>query len=575
MKNKIYLFFCLFLVFHCSLLAQQATQTEVITTAINTMMYESDLGYYYSTDSVDNIYTINLNGNVVLYEVLFTNGSTVLVSGNKSCEPVLLVISSESEEQTNSLLDNYSDLPDALRNLIDAYVLTIDSCFRRAPSMTFLSEWNVLQQYNPEYRSRSSKVDPLIQTQWGQSYSNDDEPNAYNYYTSPSSYCGGNHCPVGCVATAMGQILRYWEEPEEVPSKCTQYDWNNMPKKLRHDVNSHYTTERNAIARLLKDCADAVGAEFCEGICGAGAPLNNVPYALTHFGYPYAIHLIQEQNQSQWENLIRSNLDDGYPVLYDGGKRTSPTQFERHAYVCDGYRKRAGNNGYKYHMNWGDNGWGNAWCCISDISSYPLIFSYYYAQKAVFNIYPLPCWNDISMECSKEFLNGAVENYMCHYEFENNGHNFFILSGAKVSINANDIYLTNGFYAAEGSEFEARIAPCSISFNYQTEGDEMITLNQGVQDTIPNVKSVQQQVATPSDVSVYPNPVTGSLHIALLNPEETVRQVTVTNLLGNIVLQQDNLPDGTINTTPLANGMYIVGICTTDGKTYHAKFVKK
>ena len=86
---------------------------------------------------------------------------------------------------------------------------------------------------------------------------------------------------------------------------------------------------------------------------------------------------------------------------------------------------------------------------------------------------------------------------------------------------------------------------------------------------------MQKMSVTPSGVSVYPNPVTGTLHIVLLNPEESVKQVLVTNLLGNVVLQQDDLPDGTINTTPLANGMYIARICTIDGKTYHAKFVKK
>ena len=104
------------------------------------------------------------------------------------------------------------------------------------------------------------------------------------------------------------------------------------------------------------------------------------------------------------------------------------------------------------------------------------------------------------------------------------------------------------------------------------EGDEVVSL---FQDTIPPFKSMQKMSVTPSGVSVYPNPVTGTLHIVLLNPEESVKQVLVTNLLGNVVLQQDDLPDGTINTTPLANGMYIARICTIDGKTYHAKFVKK
>ena len=150
-----------------------------------------------------------------------------------------------------------------------------------------------------------------------------------------------------------------------------------------------------------------------------------------------------------------------------------------------------------------------------------------------------------------------------------------IPSGASSEYKAHEeVLLRDGFYAAEGCDFYAHIVPCGLCGD-NSDNLQSSEMNSEDNSIPPVIKSLQQKAALPSGVSVYPNPVTGTLHIALLNPEESVKQVLVTNLLGNVVLQQDNLPDGTINTTPLATGMYIARISTADGKTYHAKFVKK
>lgn len=576
MKKIILIILTIVIRIQVPILAQQATQIEVTNAAINTLMYESDLGLYYSTDSVANIYTKTLNGNVVLYEVLFTNGSSVLVSGSKSFIPVLAVLSSEADESTTGLLNNYSNLPDVLKDIIDAYVNIIDSIFNNVTTYDYLYEWNVLQQYNPNtYKSGTNSVGPLLTTKWGQNESNNGAANAYNYYvTESNSNCGTGaaaKCPAGCVAVAMAQIMRYWSCPQEVPYKCTQYVWNYMPDKLK-STNSYYAFYRMAVSRLIQDCAESVNMNYCyQGTCSSAALTESVPIALKqYYGYNDARYE-QKSNytSSEWGLMLRQNIDEGYPIQYRG---ISIYGRGGHSFVCDGYKKRAAANGYKYHFNFGWLGKGDGWYVIDELTSFHT-FEFFGGQAAIFDFYPTTnCWNSIVMQCAKTYNSGTSKTYSTSSVFNNAGYNYVINSGANINLTAGDeINLSNGFYAAEGSAFTAMIASCG-SAKSMDEGGDLISQPQ---DSVPTTKSLQQQVATPSGVSVYPNPVTGTLHIALLNPEESVKQVIVTNLLGNVVLQQDNLPDGTINTTPLATGMYIARISTADGKTYHTKFVKK
>ena len=48
---------------------------------------------------------------------------------------------------------------------------------------------------------------PLLGTRWGQGCGY----NSYCPYNPESPYCF--RCPTGCVATAMAQVMRYWQYP--------------------------------------------------------------------------------------------------------------------------------------------------------------------------------------------------------------------------------------------------------------------------------------------------------------------------------------------------------------------------
>ena len=577
LKKYFALFACMFLVTHMAV-SQQVTRNEAINAAVSALHIKGDKNTSFS--DMDSVFVMNKNNHTLLYEVRFKNGETVLLSGNKACLPILGYY--KVTKRNAPILSQKDAIPEGLQDILRDYAHQNEECFKTREPMASHAYWDTLLLFNPERNNRamlSTIVLPMLTTHWGQNESNDTDPQyvayyTYNYYAPQGVNC--TRCAAGCSAVAMAQIVKYWTYPQGVPEWCytTDYAWNNMPDAIIYKNNNNFSVQRDAVATLIADCGTAMNMNYCSNSnCSSSTYwIDQITDAFHRFGYNDAYDYKESQcaNHTEWVNKVALDMFNGYPVFYTA-KGYDGTDSIGHAFVCHGYVTL--NNITKYfYINWGWNGLYDGAFTLENLNPSS---TYNLHHEAVFNIYPSYFWSNIYMECNQTFYSGTNKAFVTQGVFSNSGYNYIINSGAEVEINGASINLTNGFHAAEGSVFRAKIAPCSNSSNYLTGEDEILAQNQTAQDSIPTTKSLQQLAETPSGVSVYPNPVTGTLHIALFNPEETVKQVVVTNLLGNIVLQQDNLPDGTINTTPLANGMYIARICTIDGKTYHAKFVKK
>lgn len=112
MKHKLLISFTLlFLLIDNIGVAQQVTQTEAINAAINTMKYETRSNL--DINSISTVHEKIVNNNTLLYEVTFGDGYVVLLSGNKSCIPVLGIIMLDEDVYPSSLLEGY-DNPEAL-----------------------------------------------------------------------------------------------------------------------------------------------------------------------------------------------------------------------------------------------------------------------------------------------------------------------------------------------------------------------------------------------------------------------------------------------------------------------------
>lgn len=173
-------------------------------------------------------------------------------------------------------------------------------------------------------------------------------------------YEGTNRSVTGCVATAMAQVMMYYQYPKELKatikaytaksygiqipeiSSGATYDWDNM---LPTYPNSGYSQQQAAaVAKLMYHCGAAVKMDY-----GPSSGANVTPTILaTYFGYD--ADLMQDLTRTvftlqQWMTLIDNELKAKRPILYSGQASDGG-----HEFVCDG----SDGNGL-YHINWG---WG-------------------------------------------------------------------------------------------------------------------------------------------------------------------------------------------------------------------------
>lgn len=202
-------------------------------------------------------------------------------------------------------------------------------------------------------------VNPLVVTRWNQS------PH-YNALC-PFDNQANQRTVSGCVATAMAQIMKYWNYPAtgagfhsynhqkygtlSANFGSTTYQWNSMP----NNVNS----ANSAVATLMYHCGVSVDMDYGVASTGgsgayvitSGSPVQHCSeYALkTYFGYKNTMQGVHRSsyNQAQWINLMKAELNASRPILHTGFGSGGG-----HAFVCDGYD----DNNF-FHFNWG---WGGS-----------------------------------------------------------------------------------------------------------------------------------------------------------------------------------------------------------------------
>jgi len=229
---------------------------------------------------------------------------------------------------------------------------------------------------------KTIRAPPLLKTKWNQ--------------TSPYwNWCPtlrGSKCYVGCVATAMAQIMRYYKYPKQGEGSHSyywnkgnkwlyanfsdSYDWEYMPY-----TTSQYNTsrEKDAVAELCYEAGVSIDMHYSPE--GSGAWLLDVAEALKkYFKYSNAVKYVwrQEYNDvNEWFNVFKEQRDLLRPVEFgidskDGG----------HAVVADGYLITDRLNQVHINMGWG--GYCDAYYTLDNILDY-IITDW---QDAVINITP-------------------------------------------------------------------------------------------------------------------------------------------------------------------------------------------
>ena len=190
-----------------------------------------------------------------------SNSGFIIISGDDKVYPIL------GYSFTNAL--NMNDLPPALSQWLDNYNEQIS--FEAGKNITrneITEVWEAYKKNDVTAKSgKVSQIQPLLLTTWNQDL-------FYNAYCPADAAGSGGHVYAGCVATAMGQIMKYYNYPQQgigsysyedwtygyqfADFENTTYNWTGMP----NNVTSH----NNAVAELLYHCGVSVDhGHLCPG----------------------------------------------------------------------------------------------------------------------------------------------------------------------------------------------------------------------------------------------------------------------------------------------------------------------
>lgn len=354
---------------------------------------EVQLSLAYAFKTPQNVGRVS-DGSPIYYVFNVANqGGFVIVSGDDLVIPVL-------GYSTESQYDAATINPSArkwMENYAQQILFVKENRTETTEEITRL--WNCyINNTEATDGSRGAQaVNPLCQTKWNQA------PNENGQCPFDNQY--GERTVTGCVATAMAQIMKFWNYPTQGTGfhsyneqsygtlsanfGATTYNWSGMPNILNSPDAD--------VATLMFHCG--VSVEMKYGVAQTGGSAAYVVSSQspiqacseycykTYFGYdPATLQGVVRQNYSEtnWKNLLKGELDAGRPLQYAGFGNGGG-----HTWVLDGYD----NNDF-FHQNWGWGGNSDGFFSINNLDPSSLgagggTGGFNGGQQAVIGIKPL------------------------------------------------------------------------------------------------------------------------------------------------------------------------------------------
>jgi len=351
---------------------------------------------------------INNSNKTAIYIFDLDSQGFVMVAGDDNVFPVL-------GYSFNNNLD-VNNMAPALKAWLKNYVNQISYAVEHNFKEYGVSDaWNYFLNESENFiMQKNTSVGPLLLTTWNQDH-------FYNAYCPEDPEGPGGRVYAGCVATAMGQVMKYYNYPQQGTGTYTYYDWDygyqtadfgNTTYMWSHMTNS-LNTHNNAVAELLYHCGVAVDMGYSP--FGSGAQSEDVaPAMINYFGYSSNMNIKNKNQytQQQWIDMLKANLDQLMPLYYSGYSNEGG-----HAFNFDGYNQDA--NGTHFHINWGWGGYGNGFFLINNLASPGGNFNSWH--QAVFNMipaqnYPENCANLKTINGTS----GTFDDGSGIYEYQNN-----------------------------------------------------------------------------------------------------------------------------------------------------------
>lgn len=430
---------------------------------------------------------------------------------------------------------------------------------------------------------------------------------------------------VGCVATAMAQIMKYWNHPARgtgsrtymhhndelnhsygvlsADFENTTYLWEQMPDRATYASSS---LERTAVSTLSYHCGVAVdmmygpsstGGSGAYTTCGGGISACAVSAFHRYFKYePSLVYRMRSSySDSAWLSMIDSDLALGRPLYYNGRDDEGG-----HAFVLDGSDLDT-----HYHFNWGWSGYGNGFYAMNNLApgsggaggNATYTFNQY--QGAIFGLVPIPeaydtveVWDTICSNSGRySFYEYTLPNASCdtllrHLDTVFNLHlrrvSTYMLTfrpnfGTGNEFDMNYCYLDTVVmpecpFVKDGYRFRGWCQNKRGTETIYQAGDSVRLRGHLVfyaiwQDTTVGIAEVEEQ-----ELLIWPNPTEDKINFSITDAEDVT--VNVIDAWGRVAIQRKVVGGkAKISLERLPAGTYTVVVYTADA-VYKKQIIK-
>ena len=409
----------------------------------------------------------------------------------------------------------------------------------------------------------------MLTTTWNQApYYNDLCP--YDYEEDARSV-------TGCAATAMAQLMKYWNWPTQgygshsyIPANHpeygtlsadfgnTIYDWDNMPNALTPESSS---AEINAVATLMYHCGVSMEMNYSPHGSGAYAIsyYGQLEYSAENalrdfFGYSPSLNgqcrsyryldgddtpTYEVYPYDEWMSMLIDDLDANRPIYYggqgpDGG----------HGFIFDGY-----DNNEFFHVNWGWAGYADGYFTIDALEPAPGgigggSYQFNYDQTAIFGVEPASIYYTVNVLSISSAM-GSVSGSGTYS------------AGQQITISAT---ANNGYRFTQWNDGN-------------TDNPRTITVTENATYTamFASVTNIQSNID--EGIDIFPNPTNGTINIT---SQEKISEIEILNTLGQIaMLMKVDSDNATCNISDLPNGVYFIKIYSSGSNNISVKKLTK
>lgn len=602
-----------------SLFAQKVSKEDALKVGLNFYQhYAKKVDMAKSGYNVKDYSVIKASdGQNVIHSFNLEDGGFILVSADMIATPIL-AYSYESYFDLNNMAP-------AAKEWVDNFVMQFENAFesKSSTSSEILKVWEDYYTNNfDDSKANGDGVLPLVKTKWGQD-------GYYNYYCPPvppnyPTASQGGKCLTGCVATAIAQLMKYYNYPSKavgygmyyldgiqvVPFDDAPYDWSKMPNRLTDTGVANDSLTRNEVARLMFHAGLAVNMNYGPEASGTSLefaisnpynPSSSMNPFVQNFGYRGGVEFRDRSliPTNEWKHALVVELDLKRPVLYRGNTSYG------HAFICDGYQ--AGNF---FHFNWGWNGMSDGYFIVdpvtmpeSGVVNNAMLFPL--NQGMIIRLAPSGSAGTNFLFCNGEviipFSEGSFDDGSGPNNYFNNTNCQWLITLDNVSGSVMERFdslkiVFDKFRLADGDQISvyngnSSNAPLIGTYSntnrppqaIATKGTNLYVSFQADGNNNADGWEIKYSIVeksiiptgiedlTLSNVKLYPNPVSEVLNIDGLAGSSTV---TVFDIYGKQLLGSSSVKNNSINVSGLSVGVYFVKI-DTEKETKTFKFIKE